>query len=208
MKVGSDTTTKTIEWAMVELTSNPNVMKQAQEELKEIIGLNRRVEESDIEHLPYLHAVVKEVFRLHPALPLAIPHRADNSCEVAGYMIPKHTMVIVNLWAIGRDPKIWKEPLKFMPERFLNSESSKMTYKGQDFELIPFGVGRRICLGLPLAHQMIHFTIASLLHLFNWTLPIGMNYEKIDMSDTFGIVLKKAIELHAIPTPRLPHHQY
>ncbi|GLJ32501.1 hypothetical protein SUGI_0653970 [Cryptomeria japonica] len=208
LTTGSDTTTTTVEWAMVELIANPHVMKQAQEELEEIIGLNRRVEESDIDHLPYLHAIVKEVLRLHPTLPLALPHRADNSCEVAGYMIPKHTMVIVNVWAIGRDPKIWKEPLKFMPERFFNGENSKMTYKGQDFELIPFGAGRRICLGLPLAHQMLHFTIASLIHSFNWSLPRGMNYEKIDMSDTFGMVLKKAIELHAISTPRLPDHLY
>ncbi|GLJ32538.1 hypothetical protein SUGI_0654660 [Cryptomeria japonica] len=83
-----------------------------------------------------------------------------------------------------------------------------MKYKGQDFELIPFGAGRRICLGLPLAHQMVHFTIASLIHSFNWALPMGMNCEKIDMSDAFGMVLKKAIELHAIPTPRLPSHLY
>ncbi|XP_059078196.1 flavonoid 3'-monooxygenase-like [Cryptomeria japonica] len=111
---GSDTITTTVEWAMVEFIVNPRVMKQAQKELEELIGLNRKVEESDIDHLPYLHAVVKEVFRLHPPFPLALPHRADNSCEVAGYMIPKHSMVIVNVWAIGRDPKIWKEPLKFM----------------------------------------------------------------------------------------------
>ncbi|GLJ32535.1 hypothetical protein SUGI_0654620 [Cryptomeria japonica] len=167
LSAGSDTTTTTIEWAMVELIANPHVMKQAQKELEDIIGLNRKVEESDIDHLPYIQAIVKEVFRLHPALPLALPHRAENSCEVAGYTIPKHTMVIVNVWAIGRDPKIWKDPLKFMPERFLNGEYSKMKYKGQDFELIPFGAGRRICLGLPLAHQMVHFTIASLIHSFN-----------------------------------------
>ncbi|GLJ32549.1 hypothetical protein SUGI_0654970 [Cryptomeria japonica] len=208
LSAGSDTTTTTIEWVMVELIANPYVMKKAQKELEEVIGLNRKVEESDIDRLPYLHAIVKEVFRLHPALPLALPHRADNSCEVAGYMIPKHAMVIVNLWAIGRDPKIWKEPLKFMPERFFNGENSKVKYKGQNFELIPFGAGRRICLGLPLAHQMVHFTIASLIHSFNWMLPIGMNYNKIDMSETFGIVLKKSKELHAIPTPRLPNHLY
>ncbi|GLJ32532.1 hypothetical protein SUGI_0654570 [Cryptomeria japonica] len=208
LSAGSDTTTTTIEWAMVELIANPHVMRQAQKELEEVISFNRKVEESDIDHLPYLHAIVKEVFRLHPALPLALPHRADNTCEVVGYMIPKHAMVIVNVWAIGRDPKIWKEPLKFMPERFFNGEYSKMKYKGQDFELIPFGAGRRVCLGLPLAHQMVHFTIASLIHSFNWTLPIGMNHEKINMSDTFGIVLKKAIELHANPTPRLPNHLY
>ncbi|GLJ32530.1 hypothetical protein SUGI_0654550 [Cryptomeria japonica] len=208
LAASSDTTTTTIEWVIVELIANPHVMKQAQKELEEVVSLNKKVEESDINHLPYLHAIVKEVFRLHPTLPLAVPHKEDNLCEVGGYMIPKDAQVIVNVWAIGRDPKNWKEPLKFMPERFFNCENSKIEYKGHDFELIPFGVGRRIYLGLPLAHQMVHFTIASLIHSFYWNLPIGLNYEKIDMTDTFGTILKKAIELHAIPTPRLPNHLY
>ena len=107
---GSDTTAKTMEWAMAELICNPEKMKRAQAELDEVIGRNRRVEESDTERLPYLRAVVKEVLRLHPTAPLLIPHRADSSCEIGGFVIPRHTQVIVNMWAIARDPEIWNEP--------------------------------------------------------------------------------------------------
>ncbi|XP_057830293.1 geraniol 8-hydroxylase [Cryptomeria japonica] len=115
---GSDTYGAAIEWAMAELINNPHVMKRAQEELKQVVGANRRVEESDLDQLPHLRAVVNKVLRLHPPLPFTIPHRADSSCEVAGYSIPKHTQVIANIWAIARDPANWKEHSKFMPERF------------------------------------------------------------------------------------------
>ncbi|GLJ32405.1 hypothetical protein SUGI_0652090 [Cryptomeria japonica] len=205
---GSDTTATTIEWAMAELIRNPHTMQRVQQELEEVVGSNRRVEESDIDQLPYLHAVVKEVFRLHPPIPLLVPHKAENSCEVAGYTIPKDSQIIVNVWAIGRDPSIWKEPIKFMPERFLEGEMSKMEYKGQDFELLPFGSGRRICMGLPLAHRMVHLVLASLAQSFEWRLPDEMHGENLDMSDELGSALKKATDLHAIPTPHLPHHLY
>ena len=168
---GSDTTATTIEWAMTELIRHPEKMKRAQAELDEVVGSERMVEESDAERLPYLRAVVKEVFRLHPAVPFLIPHRADERCEIAGFVIPKHSQIIVNVWAIGRDPSIWKEPLKFMPERFLDKEKGSVDYKGQNLELIPFGAGRRMCVGLPLASRMVHLLLASLLHPFEWTLP-------------------------------------
>ena len=202
---GSDTSSSAIEWAMAEAIHNPRIMKKAQAELEEVIGKDRRVEESDIDRLPYLHAVVKEVFRLHPAAPLLIPHRAESSCEVAGYMIPKNTQVLVNAWAIGRDPTIWDEPLEFKPERFMESE---LEYRGQNFELIPFGAGRRIFPGLPFAHRMVHVVIASLLHSFNWSLPDGMTAEKMNMTEKFGISLQKVSPLIAVPTPRLPAHLY
>nr|ATG29895.1 CYP76AA66 [Taxus chinensis] len=208
LMAGSDTTGATVEWAMAELIHRPHIMKLVQAEVDQVVGRNRRVEESDIDSLPYLHAVVKEVLRLHPAGPLMIPHRADSSCEVAGFGIPKHTQVWVNVWAIGRDPAIWKEPLEFMPQRFLEGETSKMEFKGQDFEFIPFGAGRRICLGLHLADKMVNLILASLVHSFDWTLAGGMSGEEMDMSDLFGVVLKKRIELEAIPTPRLPHTVY
>nr|ATG29974.1 CYP76AA69 [Taxus chinensis] len=205
---GSDTSATTIEWAMAELIRNPHTMKRVQEELDQVVGHNRRVEESDIDQLPYLHAAVKEVFRLHPPIPLLVPHQAENSCEVAGYSIPKNSKIMVNVWAIGRDPTVWEEPLKFIPERFLEGDKSKIEYKGQDFELLPFGAGRRICMGLPLAHKMVHLVLAALAHSFDWALPDGLPSEKLDMSDELGAALKKAQELTAIPTPRLPHHLY
>eukprot|EP00253_Pinus_taeda_P010849 PITA_10849 len=202
---GSDTTSSTIEWAIAEAIRNPRIMKKAQAELDEVIGKDRRFEESDIDRLPYLHALVREVFRLHPPTPMMIPHRAESSCEVAGYMIPKNTKVLVNAWAIGRDPTIWNEPFEFKPERFMECD---IEYKGQNFELIPFGAGRRICPGLPLAHRMVHLVTASLLHSFNWSLPDGITPGDMDMTEKFGITLQKALPLIAVPSPRLRSHLF
>nr|ATG29973.1 CYP76AA68 [Taxus chinensis] len=205
---GTETTTTTIEWVMAEFIRNPQKMQKVQRELDEMVSGNRRVEESDLDRLSYLHAAVKEIFRLHPTAPLLLPHKAESACEMEGFVIPKDSQVMVNVWAMGRDPAIWKNPLEFIPERFLEGENGKMDYKGQNFELIPFGAGRRICVGLPLASRMVHLVVASLLHSFQWTLPNEMRCEEMDMSDEFGITLKKVIELNAIPMPRLPHHIY
>eukprot|EP00253_Pinus_taeda_P000359 PITA_00359 len=208
-QAGSDTTSSTIEWAMAELIRNPEKLKRAQAELEEVVGLNRLVEESDAERLPYIRAVVKEVFRLHPAVPLLVPHRADSRCEIAGFVIPKHSSILVNVWGMGRDPQIWNNPLKFMPERFLDdTEMRSVDYRGQNFELIPFGAGRRMCVGLPLATRMIHVVLASLLHSFEWAPPKGMSAEEVDMTENFGLTLQKAVPLEAIPTPRLLSHAY
>nr|AKH41022.1 cytochrome P450 CYP76AA22 [Thuja plicata] len=205
---GTETTTTTIEWAMAELIHNPQKLNRVQQELDEVVGCNRRVEESDLDDLPYLHAAVKETFRLHQTVPLLLPHKAESSCEIGGFLIPKDTQVMMNVWAIGRDPETWSNPSEFVPERFLEGENRKIDYKGQNFELIPFGSGRRICPGLPLASRMINFVLASLLHSFEWVLPDGMSCEQMDMADEFGLTLKKAVELKAIPMPRLPHHLY
>nr|AKH41021.1 cytochrome P450 CYP76AA21 [Thuja plicata] len=208
LMAGSDTTSGTLEWAMAELIHNPDKMKKAQVELEEVVGHSRRVEECDIDNLPYLHAVVKEVLRMYPAGPLLIPHRATSSCEIEGFVIPKDTQLWVNAWAVGRDPAVWNAPSKFMPQRFLEGEKAKLDFKGQDFDLIPFGAGRRICLGLPLADKMLHFILASLIHSFDWSLPDGMIAEELDMDYLFGVVLKKRQNLQAISTPRLPHNIY
>ncbi|GLJ47036.1 hypothetical protein SUGI_0993260 [Cryptomeria japonica] len=202
---GSETTSATIEWAMAELIQNSNVMETVKEELDKVVGKERMVQESDIDNLPYLHAVIKETFRLHPAAPLLIHHRAHSSCEIDGYVIPKDAQVFVNVWAIGRDPNAWKEPERFFPERFMESI---VEYKGQNFELLPFGSGRRICPGLPLAHRIVHVVVATLLQCYDWQLPNGQNPKKLDMSGKFGLTLQKAEHLVAIPTPRLPHHIY
>ncbi|GLJ32433.1 hypothetical protein SUGI_0652660 [Cryptomeria japonica] len=205
---GTETTASTIEWAMAEFIRNPDKLKRAHQELDEVIGCNRKVEESDLDRLPYLHAAVKETFRLRTG-PLMLPHKATSSCEIGGFVIPKDTEILVNVWAIGKDPSVWKNPWDFMPERFLEGhENSKIGYGGQNFELLPFGSGRRICPGLPLASRMVHIVLASLLHSFDWKLPDGMSCEQMDMSDEFGVSLKKAADLKAIPTPRLPHHLY
>jgi cytochrome P450 len=206
---GSDTTAVTIEWAIAELVRNPGKLKRAQAELEEVVGLNRRLEESDTERLPYLRAVVKEVFRLHPAGPLLVPHRADSRFEIAGFVIPKHSRVLVNVWGMGRDPQIWNEPLKFVPERFIDDEMcGQVEYRGKHFELIPFGAGTRMCVGLPLASRMVHLVLGSLIHSFEWAPPKGMSAEQMDMTEKFGLALQKAVPLEAIATPRLLSHVY
>jgi cytochrome P450 len=192
---GSDTSAITTEWAMAELLRNPQVMHKARNELVEVVGTEQSVKESDVGRLPYLQAVVKETLRLHPAAPLLLPYKAQNDVEVCGFTIPKGSKVCVNGWAISRDETYWEDPFSFLPERFMGS---KLDYRGQDFEYIPFGAGRRICTGLPLAVRMVHLMLASLVHSFNWKLPVGTNPHDIDMTEQFGVTLKKAIPLHAI----------
>lgn len=193
---GTDTTSNTVEFAMAEIMNKPEVMKKVEQELEAVVGKDNIVEESHIQKLPYLYAVMKETLRLHPALPLLVPHCPSEPCIVGGFSIPKGARVFVNVWAIHRDPSIWKNPMEFDPERFLRGA---WDYSGNDFSYFPFGSGRRICAGIAMAERMTMFSLATLLHSFHWKLPEG----KLDLSEKFGIVLKKKVPLVAIPTPRL-----
>lgn len=190
---GSETTSSTIEWALTELLTNPESLNKAKAELAQAVGADRTFEEDDIDNLPYLKAVIKETLRLHPPIPFLVPRRAMEDTNFQGYHIPKDTQVLVNAWAIGRDPEVWDEPWSFKPERFLGST---VDYKGQNYELIPFGAGRRMCAGVPLAHRMLHLILGSLLHQFDWELDCK---EKIDMKDRMGITVRKAEPLIAVP---------
>ncbi|KAK2368218.1 geraniol 8-hydroxylase [Trifolium repens] len=167
---GTDTTSYTIERAMAELIYNPRVMSKAKEELEQIIGIGNTVQESDVPKLPYLQAIVKETLRLHPSAPLLLPRKAKVDVILQGYIIPKGAQVLINKWAMGRNPKIWDNPTLFSPERFLGSE---INYKGHDFQLTPFGSGRRICPGMPLAIKMLHTMLGSLINFFDWKLENG-----------------------------------
>jgi cytochrome P450 len=195
---GSDTSSSTVEWALTELLRNPVSMVKTCNELRAAIGSARNIEESEIGQLPYLQAVIKETFRLHPPVPLLLPRRAEATTQVMGHTIPKGARVLVNVWAMGQDKDIWQEPEKFMPERFLERSTD---FKGGDFELIPFGAGRRICPGMPLASRMVHLVLASLLNQFKWRLPNELERNGIDMAENFGVTLKKATPLCAIATP-------
>ncbi|KAK2991368.1 hypothetical protein RJ640_024041, partial [Escallonia rubra] len=194
---GTDTSSLTVEWAMTELLCNPEKLAKARTELEEVVGKNELLQESDIPKLRYLQAIVKETFRLHPAAPFLVPHKADTDVEIDSFVVPKNAQILVNVWATGRDSNVWLNPGSFMPERFLDSE---IDFRGQDFELIPFGAGRRICPGLPLAYRVVHLMLGSILHSFNWRLEDGMKPEDVDMSEKFGLTLQKAIPLRAIPT--------
>ncbi|XP_011070156.1 flavonoid 3'-monooxygenase-like [Sesamum indicum] len=195
---GIDTLAATIEWAMDEFMRNPKVMEKAYNELNEVVGLNNLVEEFHISKLVYLEAVIKETLRKHPVGSL-LPRISSQSCIVGGYSIPKDSTVILNIWSTQRDPLAWDNPLEFMPERFLDN-SAKWNFSGNNFNYIPFGSGRRICAGIPLAERMLRYVLASLLHSFDWQLPKG---EIMDRQEIFGMVTKRKTPLVAIPSPRL-----
>ncbi|KAF7105946.1 hypothetical protein CFC21_106713 [Triticum aestivum] len=198
---GTDTSSIIVEWAMAEMINNPSIMARAQEEMDRVIGRDRRIEESDIANLPYLQAICKEAMRLHPSTPLSLPHFSFEECEVDGHHVPANTRLLINIWAIGRDPAAWEDPLEFRPERFLSGPAAKIDPMGNNFELIPFGAGRRICAGKLAGMVFVQYFLGMLVHAFEWRLPDGE--EKVDMAETFGLALPKAIPLKAIVTPRL-----
>ncbi|XP_027337426.1 geraniol 8-hydroxylase-like [Abrus precatorius] len=199
---GTDTSSNTIEFAMAEMMHKPEVMKKVQEELEAVVGKDSMVEEFHIHKLPYLLAVMKETLRLHPVLPLLVPHSPSETTTVGGYTIPKGSRVFVNVWAIHRDPSIWEKPLEFDPTRFLDA---KFDFSGNDFNYFPFGSGRRICAGLAMAERTVLYFLATLVNLFDWTIPKG---EKLDVSDKYSIILKKSKPLVAIPTPRMSNPDF
>ncbi|XP_038897271.1 cytochrome P450 71AU50-like [Benincasa hispida] len=197
---GTNTSVTSIGWALAELIRHPEVMKKVQEELEEVVGLNRMVQESDLAHLKYLEMVVKEVFRLHPPAPLFLPHQALKDCTVNNFHIPKWSRIIVNAWTIGRDPSVWKDEQKFFPERFIGSQ---VDVRGRDFELLPFGSGRRGCVGLQMGLLMVHFVLAQLLHCFHLKLPNGMLPVDLDMTEEFGLTCPLVHDLMVTPIYRL-----
>uniref|UniRef100_M1BDP9 Cytochrome P450 n=1 Tax=Solanum tuberosum TaxID=4113 RepID=M1BDP9_SOLTU len=195
---GTDTSTITLEWAMAEILRQPEIMKKAQAELAQVIGKGKPIEEVDVSRLPYLQFIVKETLRMHPPSPFLVPRRVDQDVELCDYIIPKGSLVLVNAWAIGRDSTFWEDPLVFKPERF---QSLELDVRGKDFEFIPFGAGRRICPGLPLALRMVPVMLGSMLNSFNWKLESGIEPKDLDMNEKFGFITPKAHPLLAIPSP-------
>ncbi|KAJ4831349.1 hypothetical protein Tsubulata_015971 [Turnera subulata] len=193
---GSDTTTVTVEWAMAELLKNREVMRKVCEEIESELR-NKPFSESHVSQLPYLNACIKETLRMHPAAPFLLPRQALETWEVMGYTIPKGAQVLVNVWAIARDPSMWDDPLSFKPERFLDSN---VDYKGHHYEFLPFGSGRRTCVGIPMASKQVALILASLLHYFDWSLPNGGDPTELDVTEKFGIVLQKEKPLLFVPT--------
>ncbi|KAL2478134.1 Cytochrome [Forsythia ovata] len=202
---GMDTTSISVEWAMAELIKNPRVQQKAQEELDRVIGYERVMTELDFSNLPYLMCVVKESLRLHPPTPLMLPHRAKTDVKIGGYDIPKGSNVHVNVWAVARDPAMWKNPLEFRPERFLEDD---VDMKGHDFRLLPFGAGRRVCPGAQLGINLVTSMLGHLLHHFHWAPPSGVTPKEIDMVENPGMVTYMRTPLQAVPTPRLPADLY
>ncbi|XP_047968900.1 ferruginol synthase-like [Salvia hispanica] len=192
---GSETNTTSIEWIMTELLFNPDKLKKLKEEIKSVVGEKGQIREADIAHLPYLQAVVKETLRFHPPGPLLLPRRSEADQEVNGYVIPKGAQILFNVWAMGKDPSIWTDPERFEPERFLEK---KVDFKGQHFELIPFGAGRRICPGMPLATRILQMTTAVLVHNFEWRLEKDKDHAD-HKGEVLAMALRRETPLRAIP---------
>ncbi|TVU22123.1 hypothetical protein EJB05_31805, partial [Eragrostis curvula] len=198
---GSETSATTLQWAMSELMRNPDVMKRAQAEVRAILNGKPKVTEDDLPQLNYLKLVIKETLRLHPATPLLVPRQSREPCKVLGYDVPKGTMVFVNAWAIGRDPKYWEDAEEFKPERF---ECSTIDFKGTDFEYIPFGAGRRICPGILFAQSSMELALAALLYHFDWKMTNGLEPSELDMAEEMGITVRRKNDLYLHPTVRVP----
>ncbi|KAG5407486.1 hypothetical protein IGI04_013605 [Brassica rapa subsp. trilocularis] len=195
---GVDTGAVTMIWAMTELAKNPRVMRKAQEEIRNTLGLKKEsISEEDINKVDYLKLIIKETFRLHPALPLLLPRETMSHVKINGYDIPPKTQILLNVWTIGRDPGRWTDPEAFIPERFANT---CVDFKGQSFELLPFGSGRRMCPGMPMAVASVELGLLSLLYFFDWILPEGMISEgEIDMKEAGNHTIVKKQPLQLVP---------
>ncbi|KAJ9186672.1 hypothetical protein P3X46_002218 [Hevea brasiliensis] len=201
---GSDTTSTMLTWAISLLLNNRFALKKAQEELDLHVGVERQVDESDLKNLVYLQAVIKETLRLYPVAPLSGPRQALEDCTIGGYHVSAGTRLMVNVWKIHRDPRLWTDPSAFQPQRFLTSHVG-VDVRGQHFVLIPFGSGRRSCPGTSFALHALHLTIARLLHAFDLSTPMD---QPVDMTEGPGVILPKATPLEVLLSPRLPAKLY
>ncbi|VVB04712.1 unnamed protein product [Arabis nemorensis] len=199
---GIGTSAITMTWAMTELMRNPRAMKKVQSEIRNQIGNKSMISLDDIDQLHYLKMVIKETWRLHPPGPLLVPREVMSEFEINGYRMQTKTRLYVNVWAIGRDPDAWKDPEMFLPERFLDNN---IDAKGQNFELLPFGSGRRICPAIYMGTTMVEFGLANMLYHFNWNLPEGMVVEDIDIEESPGLNVSKKNELLLVPLKYLDH---
>ncbi|KAG5222240.1 cytochrome P450 family protein [Salix suchowensis] len=204
----TDTTATATEWALAELINNPKVLAKAQQEIDTVVGNKRLVEESDSPNLPYIQAIIKETFRLHPPVPM-ISRKSIQESKIKGYTIPQDTLLFVNVWSIGRDSRYWKNPLEFEPERFLKPDGD-MDIKGQHYELLPFGSGRRSCPGIALAMLELPVTVAAMIQCFEWNVVDSSDAVKIkgnaarpvDMTERPGLTAPRFHELVCAPVPR------
>lgn len=194
---GTDTISTSLEWIMTELLRHPTVMEELQREVRGIMQQKHNITDDDLGKMHYLKAVIKEAFRVHPPIPLIVPRLSRNDVQMKGYDISAGTVVIINAWAIGRDPESWDEPEKFKPQRFLNSS---IDYKGLDFELIPFGAGRRGCPGITFAIVTIELVLANIVQKFEWKLVEGRD---LDMNESPGVTVHRTVPLLALASPSI-----
>ncbi|PIA50863.1 hypothetical protein AQUCO_01200264v1 [Aquilegia coerulea] len=195
---GTETSLTTVVWAMTELIQQADIMKEVQMEIRDVAKGKGFITEDDLEKMHYMKMVIKETLRLHIPGPFLVPRESIQDAKIHGYDIPANTTVIVNAWAIARDPLYWEYPEKFIPKRFLNSS---VDYKGQDFQFIPFGAGRRACPAINFAIPDMELPLANLLYHFDWTLPNGTTIKELDVTEEFSATAYKKHPLILVATP-------
>ncbi|TYJ98336.1 cytochrome P450 81D1-like [Cucumis melo var. makuwa] len=191
---GIDTSAVTLQWALSHLLNNPIVLEKAKAEIDSYIGQERMVNEADLSSLSYLQGIISETLRLSPAGPLLVPHCSSEDCKIGGYDVPRNTIVLINAWAIHRDPNLWEDASSFKPERHVNAAGFENSYK-----LLPFGMGRRACPGMAMAQRVIGLTLASLVQCFEWK---RMSDLLVDMREGEGLTMPKVEPLVAKCRPR------
>lgn len=202
---GSETSATTLEWVMAELMKNPAAMVKATAEVRRAFEGDGTVDEGKLGELPYMRLVIRETFRLHPPLPLMLPRECQEPCKVLGFDVLKGTQVIVNTWALGRDERSWgPDAAEFRPERFESGAGVDVDFRGTDFELLPFGAGRRMCPGMAFGLAGVKLPLASMLLHFDWEAPNISNLAEFDMTEQFGFTARRKANLLLRPSLRVP----
>ncbi|CAL1366433.1 unnamed protein product [Linum trigynum] len=182
---------------MSNLLNHPEILKKARDEIDTQVGEGRMVEELDLPKLQYLQNTISETLRLYPPRPLLIPRTSSRDFTLGGYHVPRNTMLLVNAWAIHRDPQVWDDATSFKPERFEISGDGEAEAGDRSSSRrpkpIPFGIGRRACPGEGLARRLVGLTLASLIQCFEWKKVV--EEEDIDMAEGPGITMPKLIPL-------------
>ncbi|CAA7015878.1 unnamed protein product [Microthlaspi erraticum] len=190
---GTDTSTHAIQWTMAEIINNPNVLEKLREEIDFVVGKVRLIQETDLPNLPYLQAVVKEGLRMHTPAPILF-RTFQEKCEINGFHIPEKTTLILNSYAIMRDPNFWEDPEEFKPERFQEEETREEVLR-----YLPFGSGRKGCPGTSLAYVSVEHAIGVMVQCFGWKIK----GDKVNMDEAPGsVTLTMAHPLKCTPVPR------
>lgn len=206
MLAGVDNPSNNIEWTLAEMLNEPELLQKAVEEIDRVVGKKRWVQESDIPQLNYVKACAREGYRLHPVAPFNIIHVSRQDVTVAGYFIPKGSHLLLSRYGLGRNPRVWKEPLKFKPDRHLTKEEDGSSINDDqvvelaepELRFISFSTGRRGCMGIALGSAMTMMPLARLLQGFSWSLP--PKQEKIDLSESKNkLLMAKPLHVHAKP---------
>ncbi|KZL71681.1 cytochrome p450 oxidoreductase [Colletotrichum tofieldiae] len=201
---GSDTTVAAIAAFFLAMTMFPDIQKKAQAEIDRVVGSERLPTLDDLDSLPYVDALVKEVLRWHPIGPMGLPHTSSEETTYEGYRIPKGAMLMPNIWWFTHDPAVYKDPMEFRPERHIEDHGCKPE---PDPRKMAFGFGRRICPGKILAENSMFLNIAQSLAVFNIVKKV-VDGKVIEPKAEFqpGVISHPA-HFEASIKPRSPQHE-